>query len=132
MASLAALTLHELRDRIQQGRCDPREVLRDMLEGLQRLNPTLHAYVAFDPERLKAQLEERLAHGPRGRLYGLPITVKDNLCVTGEETTCASRMLTGFRPPYSATVIERLLAEGAIIIPRANMEIGRASCRERV
>ncbi len=120
--SLSRLRIHQLRQAIERGTCDPRELLRQLLDRITQRNPSLSAYIAVDPERLKRQLEERLQSGPRGRLFGMPITVKDNLCVTGEETTCASRILTGFRPPYSATVIERLLAEGAIVIPRANMD----------
>ena len=114
--------IHQLRQAIERGTCDPRELLRQLLDRITRLNSSLSAYMAVEPERLTRQLEERVRNGPRGRLFGIPITVKDNLCVTDEETTCASRILAGFRPPYSATVIERLLAEGAIIIPRANMD----------
>ena len=120
--SLCRLPIHQLRQAIERGTCDPRELVHQLLDHITQRNPSLSAYMTVDPERLKRQLEERVQHGPRGRLFGIPITVKDNLCVTGEETTCASRMLTGFRPPYSATVIERLRAEGAIIIPRANMD----------
>ena len=122
MARLCESTIHELRPLIDRGDCDPRELLKDLLEQIQRLNPTLKAYITVDPDRLTSQLEDRLRHGPRGRLFGIPITVKDNLCVKGEETTCASRILTGFCPPYTASVIERLLQEGAILVPRANMD----------
>jgi aspartyl-tRNA(Asn)/glutamyl-tRNA(Gln) amidotransferase subunit A len=120
--SLCQVPIHQLRQAIERGTCDPRELLRQLLDRIAQLNPLLSAYMAVEPERLTRQLEERVRNGPRGRLFGIPITVKDNLCVTDEETTCASRILAGFRPPYSATVIERLLAEGAIIIPRANMD----------
>jgi len=119
---LCELTMHEARARIEQGGCDPRELLRDVLDQIERLNPLLHAYVAVDRSRLEAALEARLRQGPRGRLFAIPVTVKDNLCVEDEETACGSRILAGFRPPYHATAIDRLLQEGAIIIPRANMD----------
>jgi len=116
------LTIHELRSLIDKGEVHPRELLDDLLDEIARLNPTLQAYITVDPERLRAQLAERLRQEPRGKLFGIPITVKDNLCVQGEETTCASKILKGFVPPYHATSIERLIQEGAIIIPRANMD----------
>jgi len=122
MGHLSELTIRELRPLIDTGACDPRELLKDLLEQIQRLNPPLKAYITVDPDRLTNQLADRLRHGPRGRLFGIPITVKDNLCVKGEETTCASRILRGFCPPYTASAIERLLQEGAILVPRANMD----------
>ncbi len=118
----STLTIHELRLLIDQGQLDPRALLDDLLDQIERLNPVLHAYIALSPERVRAQLKDRLDHGPRGRLFGIPITVKDNLCVKGEETTCGSRILGGFRPPYDATAIERLIQDGAVIVPRANMD----------
>ncbi|MBI3088526.1 MAG: Asp-tRNA(Asn)/Glu-tRNA(Gln) amidotransferase subunit GatA [Candidatus Omnitrophica bacterium] len=122
MSRLCELTMHEARARIEQGGCDPRELLRDVLDQIERLNPLLHAYIAVDRRRLEAALDARLRQGPRGRLFGIPVTVKDNLCVQDEETACGSRILAGFRPPYHATAIDRLLQEGAVIIPRANMD----------
>ena len=115
-------TIHELRSLMDQGACEPRALLQELLEQIERLNPTLHAYVTVDAGRLRQQLEQRLRQGPRGTLLGIPITVKDNLCVQGEETTCASRILRNFRPPYTAGAIERLTQAGAIIVPRANMD----------
>ncbi len=111
------LTLHDLRAQLAAGRLSPRDLLDDLLRRIERHNPALHAYIALDPERLRRQ---DLAAG--GRLQGLPITVKDNLCIEGEETTCGSRILQGFRAPYDATVIARLRREGAVLIPRANMD----------
>lgn len=118
----SASTIHELHAAIEQGQCDPRELLDDLLERIAQHNPRLHAYIRVEPQRLRDAMQERLQRGPRGRLFGIPITVKDNICIQDEETGCSSRILTGFRPPYHATVIERLLAEGAIVIPRANMD----------
>jgi len=56
------------------------------------------------------------------KLYGVPIAVKDNICVQGWEITCASKILKGFYSPYNATVIEKLLAEGAVLLGRTNMD----------
>ena len=120
--SPSSLTLHELRTLIEAGSLSPADLLEDLLGRIERFNAAYHAYIAVEPDRLRQQLKERLANGPRGRLFGIPVTVKDNLCVQGEETACGSRILRGFRPPYDATAIGRLKAEGAVIVPRANMD----------
>ncbi len=119
---LASKTIHELRALLTAGAVSPRDLLDDVLARIDRLNPSLHAYLGVEPQRLRQQLEAQLAAIPAGRLRGIPITIKDNICIDGEETSCASRILAGFRPPYDATVIERLKQEGAVLIPRANMD----------
>ena len=79
-----------------------------------------------DPAAALAQAEEidrrRKAGKPLGRLAGLPVAVKDVLCTQGEPTTCASRMLENFRPPYDATVVAKLKAADAVLIGRTNMD----------
>ncbi len=62
------------------------------------------------------------AGAPLGALAGVPVAVKDVLCVDGEPTTCGSRMLKGFRPPYDATVISKLRAADAILFGKTNMD----------
>jgi aspartyl-tRNA(Asn)/glutamyl-tRNA(Gln) amidotransferase subunit A len=70
-----------------------------------------------------AEIDERRQRGEKiGRLAGLPVAVKDNICARGVPTTCASRMLEEFVPPYDAHVIERLLAEDAVLIGRTNLD----------
>ena len=69
------------------------------------------------------EIDQRRAAGkPLGRLAGMPVAVKDVLCTAGEPTTCASRMLENFRPPYDATVIARLKAADAVLLGRTNMD----------
>ena len=115
-------TIHELRALIRSGAASPEEILDDVLLRIQRENSSLRAYLDVDPDRLRRQSSEQAKRSGSGRLYGIPVTIKDNICITGEETHCASRILKGFRPPYDATVIERLRVEGAVLIPRANMD----------
>ena len=121
-ASPSRLTIHELRALISAGRVTPAEILDDLLGRIGELNPALNAYIAVDPARITRRLKEQASAASDGVLAGIPITVKDNLCVTGEETSCGSRILKNFRPPYDATAIARLQQAGAVIIPRANMD----------
>jgi aspartyl-tRNA(Asn)/glutamyl-tRNA(Gln) amidotransferase subunit A len=114
-------SLHALRDRLSQGSLKPGDVIRQLLDRIAQVNPALGAYTALDPEWVMRQAEALPAKAS-GRLYGVPITVKSNICVAGAETHCCSRILKGFRPPYDATVIERLRREGAVIVPGANMD----------
>jgi len=118
---LARQTIHELRRLLDAGAIAPQEIVDDLLQRIERLNPSLHAYLDGAAEALRRQAATAAA-AKTGRLRGIPITIKDNICVRGEETACASKILSGFRPPYDATVIERLRREGALILPRANMD----------
>ena len=123
VGDLASKTIHELQSLLAGGTISSADVLDDVLARIEQANPSLNAYVDPHPERLRQQARETAQQNPRrGRLAGIPITIKDNICVAGEETACASRILKGFRPPYDATVIERLRREGAVLIPRANMD----------
>ncbi len=122
VGTLASKTLHELRDAFARKTASPQEALDDVLAQIERANGSLHAYLEVEPERLRRQLAEQLAAHPAGELAGIPVTVKSNICIAGEETHCASHILQGFRSPYDATVIERLRGEGAVLIPRANMD----------
>jgi len=97
---LASKTIHELQALLCQQTVSPSEILEDLLARIERFNPSLHTYLSLDPERLRRQLSD-VSKRP-GALAGIPITIKDNICMTGEETSCASRILQGFRPPYDA------------------------------
>jgi aspartyl-tRNA(Asn)/glutamyl-tRNA(Gln) amidotransferase subunit A len=118
---LATKTIHELASELRAGRLVPLDIVEDVLWRIECLNPALSAYLEVVGERLRGQARA-LTPPWRGRLAGIPITVKDNICIAGEATGCASRILEGFRPPYDATVIERLRHDGALLIPRANMD----------
>ena len=60
--------------------------------------------------------------GPLGPLDGIPVAVKDNFCTTGVRTTCASRMLENYHPPYTATVVDKMTSQGAVMIGKTNMD----------
>jgi len=88
----------------------------------QRLQPRWNAFLALDCERALARAHTLEHAATRGRLHGVPIAVKANLAVEGLESSCASRMLVGWRAPYTATAVARLEAEGAVVIGTTNMD----------
>ncbi len=95
------------------------EALRgSLLDRIEKLNPKLNALVRFDAKRFK----KGPSGNPKGSLSLAPVAIKDNICIQGEETTCASKILRGNIPPYNATVIEKLKAAGAEIFGQCNMD----------
>src|SRR3954469_8985462 len=101
------------------------EVVRSYIDRADRLK-RLNVFVHLDPERILAQARaidaKRKAKEPVGPLAGVPVAIKDVLCVEGEPTTCGSRMLRDFKPPYDATGITRLKQAGAILFGKTNMD----------
>lgn len=97
-----------------------------LLHRLEQTEPTLHAFVSPTPERARLdarRLDDQLATGASpAPLTGVGVAVKDNLCTLGVRTTCASRMLEAFVPPYEATVTRRLWDAGAVLIGKTNLD----------
>jgi len=120
-----ALTIHELADLLKKRDVSSREVTRQYLERISRINPKLNAYLAVtEKEALAAAdvADARLAKGAAGPLTGVPLAIKDVICTKGVPTTCGSRMLKGYVPPYDAAVIERLKAAGTVPLGKTNMD----------
>ncbi len=107
----------------------PSEVVGDALDRMARYDRDLHAFLHVDADRARAEAaawDERYTRaGSRDglpALAGVPVAVKDNMCTRGMPTTCGSRMLEGWQPPYDATVVTRLREAGAIIIGKTNLD----------
>jgi aspartyl-tRNA(Asn)/glutamyl-tRNA(Gln) amidotransferase subunit A len=119
-------TASELRPLLQRGEITAQEVVRSCLEVVRRREPDIRAFVYLDAEAALAQaeaLDARRRRGePLGPLAGLPVALKDNLCVRGVPTTCASKALAQFRPPYDAEVVRRLRAADAILFGKTNLD----------
>ena len=102
------------------------ELTRAYLDQIERFDGRVQAFLRVDPETAlarAAEIDQRRQSGQDvGPLGGLPVAIKDLLCTAGEPTTCASRMLENFRPPYDATVVARLKAAGAVLIGKTNMD----------
>lgn len=102
------------------------ELTRAYLARIDACDDTWHAYLTVTAElalRDAAQADLRLRNGEmRGLLDGIPFAVKDNLCTKGIRTTCASRMLAEYLPPYEATAVERLRSAGGILLGKTNLD----------
>ncbi len=120
------LAASELAELMRQGEVTSEEVTAAHLERIEAVDPGLNAFLAVDADGALAQardVDRRRAQGEQlPPLAGVPIAVKDNFCTRGMPTTCGSRMLEGWHPPYEATVVERLRAGGLVILGKTNMD----------
>ena len=119
-------TAGELARKIQKGEIRPSEAVEASLLQIERMEPQIGAFLQIDREGALARAEE-VEQGIRSGKYqgpfaGVPAAVKDNICTKGMETTCASRILSGFYPPYDACAVEKLKEAGIIILGKTNMD----------
>ncbi|MCK4684248.1 MAG: Asp-tRNA(Asn)/Glu-tRNA(Gln) amidotransferase GatCAB subunit A, partial [Pirellulales bacterium] len=96
------------------------------LAQIETLNPQVNAFLSVAGSAAlerASEIDDRIRSGqPIGPLAGLPVAVKDALCTTDLPTTCASKMLSEYRPPYDADTVQRLRAADAVIIGKTNMD----------
>lgn len=98
----------------------PEKLIEGLTKRVHEVGSKTNAYIHFEPGRIeRAKKGGAPGHSP---LEGVPISIKDNICTKGWETTCASRILAGHVPPYDATVVEKLRAGGATIFGKCNMD----------
>jgi len=120
------LQANEIRESIIARRFTAVDVVTALFDRIKEVEPKVQAYITLCEEKAlerAKEVDEKIAAGkPVGRLAGVPIAIKDNICTDGTLTTCASKMLGDFVPPYDATVIKKLLKEDAIIIGKTNMD----------
>lgn len=120
------LQANEIRESIIARRFTAVEVVTALFDRIKEVEPKVQAYITLCEEKAlerAKEVDEKIAAGePVGILAGVPIAIKDNICTDGTLTTCASKMLGDFVPPYDATVIKKLLKEDAIIIGKTNMD----------
>jgi aspartyl-tRNA(Asn)/glutamyl-tRNA(Gln) amidotransferase subunit A len=119
-------TARELRQDIVDGRVSAVEACRATLERMSSMNPALNAFNHVSGERALAQAEvidrQRAAGAHLGALAGVPVALKDNMCVRGMRTTASSRILDDFVSPYDATIVRRLESAGAVIVGKTNCD----------
>jgi aspartyl-tRNA(Asn)/glutamyl-tRNA(Gln) amidotransferase subunit A len=102
------------------------EITQEALDRIQALEPKLHSFLCVTAERALEQaraVDAKIAAGEEiGLLAGIPIGIKDNICTKGITTTCASRILENFVPPYEATVTQKLAAADAVMVGKTNLD----------
>jgi aspartyl-tRNA(Asn)/glutamyl-tRNA(Gln) amidotransferase subunit A len=98
------------------------DVIEEHLARIAEREPEIHAFNLVLADEARAAAEGVDRGDVTGPLVGVPIAIKDNLCTRGIPTTCSSRILEGWRPPYDATVVERVRAAGAIVIGKTNLD----------
>lgn len=125
MPQLHALTLHELRDLLARKEVSAVEIVSAFLRRIEAVDARLNAFITVLADQALAQAEDIDRDRPDVRekpLAGMPLALKDVLCTKGVRTTCGSRILENFRPPFDATAVERLKGAGAIFLGKTNMD----------
>lgn len=124
--NIAALTIQQIRDGLAQKQFSAVELTRDALAFAKAENAKTNAYLTFSDDRAlanAANVDAKLAKGEDpGALGGVPVGVKDVIVTKGVRTTCGSKILETYVPPYNATAIERLEAAGGVIIGKTNCD----------
>ncbi|MCD6452885.1 MAG: Asp-tRNA(Asn)/Glu-tRNA(Gln) amidotransferase subunit GatA, partial [Dehalococcoidales bacterium] len=119
------LTIHHAHQLLKTRQVSSVELTKVYLKRIRQLEPQVHALVTITDElalRQAQRADKRLANGNAGPLTGIPAIIKDNICTQGILTTCSSKMLQNFVPPYNASVVEKLEEAGVVMVGKSNMD----------
>ncbi|KAF0187743.1 MAG: glutamyl-tRNA(Gln) and/or aspartyl-tRNA(Asn) amidotransferase A [Desulfobulbaceae bacterium] len=119
------LTIAQAREQLVAGNLSSRELTQSCLDRIEAVDGRIKAFLVVNPEQALLQADEAdktRAYGKVGNLCGIPLSIKDLLCTKGTATTCGSRMLEHFVPPYDATVVAKLKGQGAVILGKVAMD----------
>jgi aspartyl-tRNA(Asn)/glutamyl-tRNA(Gln) amidotransferase subunit A len=125
MSELTELTIAEAARLLRLHSISATELVTAHVERIARMDPQVKAFLRFTPELYEKQAEEadrKLKREQGGLLTGIPVAIKDVLCVMGVETTAGSQILRGFKPPYTGTAVGRLFDEGAVMLGVTNCD----------
>ena len=116
----------EIAEKVSSGEVSARSVVEHHIETINKIESDVNAFNLVTAEQALIDADEidsKIASGETlGPLAGVPISIKDNLCTRGVETTCSSKILEGWKPPYNATVIEKLKEAGAVVMGKTNLD----------
>ena len=120
------MTFADLRQKLKSGEVSSKELVQEKISRIKRLDPTLNTFLTVNGEQALKRAEhidnQRASGDELPPLSGIPFAIKDNLCTKGIKTTCASKILGNFVPPYESTVTARLLNSGAVMLGKTNMD----------
>ena len=123
---LTSLSIGDLSEKLRKAEITSKEVVADYLKRIESLDPQIRSYLTVNADqalKMAEKADEQLKGSKNlSPLTGIPIAIKDNICTKGVPTTCASKILEHFIPPYDATVIQNLRQAGAILIGKTNMD----------
>ena len=122
MENLYDLTAHHAKEKMAKKELAASELAGSILKRIKDTNAKTNAFVLVNEAGALASAKAADSIAAKGPLAGIPVAIKDNMCVKGEDTTCSSRILKGFKPPYDATVVRRLKDAGAVLLGKANMD----------
>ena len=123
--ALYQMTIHELHELLKKRAVSSREITQAVYQRIDAVEPRVHAYITLTREaalKQAAAADEKTEPGTIQPLTGIPLAIKDLLCTTGIRTTCGSKILEQFIPPYDATVISRLKEQHAVLVGKTNMD----------
>ena len=119
------ITIAEYLEEIKNGSLTVEEFILKTMERINKVEPSIHAYISLNENAVSQakQIDKKLqAKEKVGSCFGMPISIKDNICTKGMKTTCASKMLENFVAPYDATVVSNLKSQDAIITGKTNLD----------
>ena len=119
------MALKELRDMLDKKELSALELTEQYLDKIKNIDKSINSYITVSEESAvedAKKAQERINAGNADAFTGIPISVKDNICTLGVKTTCASRMLEDFIPPYDATVIDKLKKSNIVMLGKTNMD----------
>ena len=123
---IISLSAIEMREKLLSGEISCREIVQAHIDNIEKVEPEINAFITLTKEKAleKAdRIDEKIRNKEKvGILAGIPVAVKDNISTKGVRTTCGSKMLESYIPPYDATVVERIEEEDGIVIGKANMD----------
>ena len=121
-SKLYELTAHELMERLNDGSVAVADIAADITERIMDVEEKIHGFAHFNKREVLNMAEGIKRQPGNGSLCGIPVAIKDNICVKDELTTCSSRILKDFKPPYDATVISKLKSQDALLLGKSNMD----------